>query len=337
MLMGRIIMFTTVSLCLCVKCSCFRCRYSEGVTSKGACMLQLCVMSVKSPSDLLNENAYVPPSLTLDLCLSHERKLGLTDTRGSTPFSLKSQLNYGSTNSIQLLKGVMGGLDDDDASLRHQEDEWSRNQENEHGLPGSESNAKWMKEDQNQICKLAEQQQQDQNLNLVENKNESTDRNPNQNPQRRHEEKNKTLKALCSDLRSWAADEPLLIYSSDTLMEKNHESQEQMIDEEAEREKEENLNPSGAENADSSEIPKKGGEGGGRNACLLFSKNAVPSDEDSSCMSLSQGSTASSTPDGEPGRSDNEMNAEKMARPCLHPLSILSGLLKAGFLPFLGR
>uniref|UniRef100_A0A8C2HEU5 Amyloid beta (A4) precursor protein-binding, family B, member 1 (Fe65) n=1 Tax=Cyprinus carpio TaxID=7962 RepID=A0A8C2HEU5_CYPCA len=264
----------------------------------------LCAMSVKSPSDLLNENTYIPPSLTLDhLCLSHERKLGLAETRGSNPFSLKSQLNYSSSNSLQLLKGIMGGLDDDDdVSLRHEEDEWSRNQENEHSLPGSESNAKWMKEDQNQICKLAEQQQQqqDQNLNLIENKNESTDRNPNQNSQRRHEEKNKTLKALCSDLHSWAADEPLLIYSSNTLMEKNQENQEQTRDEEVEREKEEDLNPSGDENTDSSEIQKKGGEGGSRNACLLFSKNGIPSDEDSSCMSLSQGSTASSTPDGEP-------------------------------------
>uniref|UniRef100_A0A8C1P1Q7 Amyloid beta (A4) precursor protein-binding, family B, member 1 (Fe65) n=1 Tax=Cyprinus carpio TaxID=7962 RepID=A0A8C1P1Q7_CYPCA len=271
------------------------------VISKCTFMLQLCAMSVKSPSDLLNENTYIPPSLTLDhLCLSHERKLGLAETRGSNPFSLKSQLNYSSSNSLQLLKGIMGGLDDDDVSLRHEEDEWSRNQENEHSLPGSESNAKWMKEDQNQICKLAEQQQQDQNLNLIENKNESTDRNPNQNSQRRHEEKNKTLKALCSDLHSWAADEPLLIYSSNTLMEKNQENQEQTRDEEVEREKEENLNPSGDENTDSSEIQKKGGEGGSRNACLLFSKNGVPSDEDSSCMSLSQGSTASSTPDGEP-------------------------------------
>lgn len=261
-------------------------------------------MSVKSPSDLLNENTYIPPSLTLDhLCLSHERKLGLTETHGSNTFSLKSQLNYGSTNSLQLLKGIMGGLDDDDddVSLRHQEDEWSRNQENEHSLPGSESNAKWMKEDQNQICKLAEQQQ-DQNLNLVENKNESTDRNPNQNSQRRHEEKNKTLKALCSDLHSWAADEPLLIYSSNALMEKNQENQEQTRDEEVEGEKEEDVNPCGGENTDSSEIQKKGGEGGSRNACLLFSKNGIPSDEDSSCMSLSQGSTASSTPDGEPGK-----------------------------------
>ncbi|XP_042620669.1 amyloid-beta A4 precursor protein-binding family B member 1-like isoform X5 [Cyprinus carpio] len=259
-------------------------------------------MSVKSPSDLLNENTYIPPSLTLDLCLSHERKLGLTDTRGSNPFSLKSKLNYDSTTSIQLLKGIMGGIDDDDdVSLRHQEDEWSRNQENEHSLPGSESNAKWMKEDQNQICKLAEQQhqQQDQNLNLVENENASTDRNPNQNSQQSHEEKNKTLKALCSD-HSWIADEPLLIYSSNTLMEKNQENQEETRDEEVEREKEENLNPSGGENTNSSEIQKIGGEGGSRNACLLFSKHGIPSDEDSSCMSLSQGSTASCTPDGEP-------------------------------------
>ncbi len=288
------------------------------MTSKCTCMLQLCVMSVKSSSDLLNENTYTPPSLTLDhLRLSHERKLGLTETHGSNPFSLKSQLNYGSTNSLQLFKGIMGGLDDDDdddASLRHQEDEWSRNQENEHSLPGSESNAKWMKEDQNQICKLAEQQQ-DQNLNLVENKNESTYRNPNQNSQRRHEEKNKTLKALCSDLHSWAADEPLLIYSSNTLLEKNQENQEQTRDEEVE-----DLNPGGGENTDSSEIEKKGGEAGSRNACLLFSKSGIPSDEDSSCMSLSQGSTASSTPDGEPGKVTWQVITKTIARRCLHSM-----------------
>ncbi|XP_059422893.1 amyloid beta precursor protein binding family B member 1-like isoform X3 [Carassius carassius] len=188
----------------------------------------------------------------------------------------------------------MGGIEeDDDVSLRHQEDEWSRNQENEHSLPGSETNAKWMKEGQNQICKLAEQQQ-DQNLNLVENENESTDRNPNQNSERSHEEKNKTLKALRSE-HSWADDEPLLIYSSNTLMEKNQENQEQTRDQEEEREEEEHLNPSGDQ-----KIQKMGGEAGSRNACLLFSKQGVPSDEESSCMSLSQGSTASSTPDGEP-------------------------------------
>lgn len=256
-------------------------------------------MSVKSPSDVLNENAYISSSLTLDLCLSHEKKLVLNDTSGSQ----KSRHNYSSTTSIQLLKDIMGGLDDDDAaSLRHQEGEWSRNQENEHSL--SESNTKWMKDDKNQICKLAEQQQQDQNLNLVENKNESTDTNPNQNSQRHHEEKNKTLNALCSDLNDWVADESVLIYSS-VMMEKN---QEESRDVDVEREEEENLNPSGGENRDSSEIQKKRAEGSGRNTCLLFSKNGIPSDEDSSCMSLSQGSTASSTPDGEPGRSHNKVN-----------------------------
>ncbi|KAK7120036.1 hypothetical protein R3I94_020155 [Phoxinus phoxinus] len=244
-------------------------------------------MSVKSPSDLLNENTYIPPSLTLDLCLSYERKLGLKDTPGSTSFSPKTRHNYASTTSIQLLKGIMGGLENDDASLQHQEDEWSRNQENEHGLPVSESNAKWMKEDQNQICKLAEQQQ-DQNLNLLENKNESTDRNPNQNSQRRNEEKNKTLKALCSDLQDWPAHEPLLIYSSAAMMENNRENQQQTRDEEAEGEDED------GSVCVNTELQKRGGEAGGR------SRTGVTSDEDSSCMSLSQGSTASSTPDEEP-------------------------------------
>ncbi|XP_065119702.2 amyloid beta precursor protein binding family B member 1 isoform X3 [Paramisgurnus dabryanus] len=208
-------------------------------------------MSVSSPSDLLNENTF-----TLDLCLSHA-ELGLKDTNHTS-------INTTTTTSVQRLKGIMGGLDDE--------------------LQGNESNSKWMKEGQNQICK-----QQDQNLNLLQNTEEI---NPNQNSQRRHEEKNKALKALCSELQNWTTDdEPLLIYSSDALKD-NDEGQK-----DDETEEDENSHPSVNENTD---VQRKGGEGGVKSACLLFGKNGAASDEDSSCMSLSQGSTASSTPDGEP-------------------------------------
>ncbi|XP_051539505.1 amyloid beta precursor protein binding family B member 1 isoform X1 [Myxocyprinus asiaticus] len=222
-------------------------------------------MSVKSSSDLLNENTYISPSLTLDLCLLQEFSLkDATDGSNSSPPD--NLQHYSNTTSIQRLAGIMGELDDDAPG-----NDWTRNH--------PDSDSKWMKDDRNQICKLAEQQQ-DQNLNVLENENESTDRNPNQNSQRRNEEKNKTLKALCS--------EPLLIYSSEDLKESGQEKQEE--------EAEENV----PEGSDSCEVQRRPDDGGSRNTCLLFSKNAVPSDEDSSCMSVSQGSTASSTPDGEP-------------------------------------
>uniref|UniRef100_A0A8B9GRI8 Amyloid beta precursor protein binding family B member 1 n=1 Tax=Astyanax mexicanus TaxID=7994 RepID=A0A8B9GRI8_ASTMX len=204
----------------------------------------------------------------------------------------------------------MGGLDDE-ASLQHREEEWARNQENEQGHPVPGSNAKWMKEGQNQLRKVAEKQQDlnrnpDQNLNLVENENEneSPDMNPNRNStlgvQGSDVENNKTLEVLCSDVdvRN-TANEPILIDTSEAPIGKEHENEEE------EKEEEENFPPgSGEKDTDSSESQscsesRKDSEGGGRNTCLLFSKNGA-SDEDSSCMSLSQGSTANSTPDGDP-------------------------------------
>ncbi|XP_057176480.1 amyloid beta precursor protein binding family B member 1 [Triplophysa rosa] len=154
------------------------------------------------------------------------------------------------TTSVLPQRGIMGGLDDE-----------------QQGNDG-ESNSKWMKEDQNQ--------------NLLQQQNT----NPNQNSQRRHQEKNKALKSLCSELHDWSHDEALLIYSSADLKEKHEEQKRDETEQE--------------ENVSVADVQRREGEGAVRNACLLFAKNGAHSDEDSSCMSLSQGSTASSTPDGEP-------------------------------------
>lgn len=173
---------------------------------------------------------------TLDLCLKNH-----TTTTTSVPWQ----------------QSIMGGLDDE-----------------QQGNDGSvsESNSKWMKEDQNQ--------------NLLQQQNT----NPNQNSQRRHQEKNKALKSLCSELHDWSGDEELLIYSSADLKEKH---EEQKRDETEQEENFQNTEPA-------ADVQRRGGDGAIRNACLLFGKNGAHSDEDSSCMSMSQGSTASSTPDGEP-------------------------------------
>ncbi|KAK1800511.1 hypothetical protein P4O66_005737, partial [Electrophorus voltai] len=269
----------------------------------------LCAMSLESTSDLANENTCVPPSLSLDLRCTHRAFLDSDlapkgKVKGLCTASPKSRRIYASTTPAHLLNG-MGGLDDD-ASQQHREEERARNQENEQGHPVSGSHAKWMKEGQNQLRKVAEKQQDlnrnpDQNLNLVENENESPDSNPNQNSVRGEPgddvENNKILKVLCSDFVRNTADEPLLIDTSEVPKGKGHEEEE---------EKEEENLPSncGEKDTDSSETQssselKKGSECGGQTPCLLFSKNGA-SDEDSSCMSLSQGSTANSTPDGDP-------------------------------------
>lgn len=273
-------------------------------------------MSLESTSDLVNENTCVTSSLSLDLHCPHgallDTELGLKGKAkgSSTSSSSKSRHIYASTTSSQLLTGIMGGRDDD---VSHREEERARNQENEQGHSISGSNAKWMKEGQNQLRKVAEQQQDlnrnpDQNLNLTENENESPDVNPNQNrtlEEQEHDvENNKNLKVLCSDIdiRN-TANEPLLIDTSEIPKSKEQEEEEEEDDEE------ESLPASGGEKdtdsseAQSSSESRKSGEGGSKNRCLLFSKNGAPSDEDSSCMSLSQGSTATSTPDGDTGSS----------------------------------
>lgn len=279
--------------------------------------IHLCAMSLERTSDLANENMCEPSSLSLDLRCPHN---ALLDTelgpkgkvKNLCTSSPKSRLIYANTTPSQLLNDIMGGVEDE-VSQQHLEEERARNQENEQVHNVSGSNAKWLKEGQNQLRKVAEKQQDqnrnsDQNLNLLENENENPDNNPNQNrilDEQDHDlENNKNLKVLCSevDIRN-AANEPLLINTTEVLKNKEQEYDEEDDDDD----EEESLPVSGGEkDTDSSEAhsssdSRKGGDGGGRNRCLLFSKNGAPSDEDSSCMSLSQGSTTTSTPDGDSG------------------------------------
>uniref|UniRef100_A0A8C8GSZ9 Uncharacterized protein n=1 Tax=Oncorhynchus tshawytscha TaxID=74940 RepID=A0A8C8GSZ9_ONCTS len=174
-----------------------------------------------------------------------------------------------------------------------------RNQENEQGQHSTGTNAKWLKEDQNQLRKVAERQQ-DQNRNSDQdlNHNESPEGNPNQNSlvvdqQVEDSEQNpssKTLRSLCSDLN-----EPLLIENSEAPHGKEEDEEEPLLlptGGERDTDSSEAQSSSESQRDDSREV---------KETCLLFQgRNAAPSDEDSSCMSLSQGSTANSTPDGDP-------------------------------------
>uniref|UniRef100_A0A8C7WAX2 Amyloid beta A4 protein-binding family B member 1 n=1 Tax=Oncorhynchus mykiss TaxID=8022 RepID=A0A8C7WAX2_ONCMY len=266
-------------------------------------------MSLEKTSDLANENTCLPSSLTLDLRYPHSVQFDSDlskKAKGTTTSSTKKRHNYATSTPLDLLNGTMGSnCIDEEESSQQREEERVRNQENEQGQHCTGTNAKWLKEGQNQLRKVAERQQ-DQNINSDQdlNHNESPDGNPNHNSlvmdqQEEDSEQNpssKTLRSLCSDLN-----EPLLIDTSETPHGKEEEEKEDGDEEESP------LLPTGGERdtdsseAQSSSESQRYDSGEVKDTCLLFQgRNAAPSDEDSSCMSLSQGSTANSTPDSDP-------------------------------------
>ncbi|XP_024276096.1 amyloid-beta A4 precursor protein-binding family B member 1-like isoform X2 [Oncorhynchus tshawytscha] len=266
-------------------------------------------MSLEKTSDLANENTCLPSSLTLDLRYPNSVQFDSDlskKAKGTTTSSTKKRHNYATSTPLDLLNGTMGSnCIDEEESSQQREEERVRNQENEQGQHCTGTNAKWLKEGQNQLRKVAERQQ-DQNINSDQdlNHNESPDGNPNHNSlvmdqQEEDSEQNpssKTLRSLCSD-----PNEPLLIDTSETPHGKEEEEKEDG-DEEGSP-----LLPTGGERdtdsseAQSSSESQRYDSGEVKDTCLLFQgRNAAPSDEDSSCMSLSQGSTANSTPDSDP-------------------------------------
>ncbi|KAG7484383.1 hypothetical protein MATL_G00049010 [Megalops atlanticus] len=283
-------------------------------------------MSLEKTSDLANHNTCVNSSLTLDLHSPHSTLLDAELSKkgkakgtssSSSSSSPKSHCIYASSKASELLNSTMVGVEDE-GSNQHRGEEWARNQENEQCHRGSQepgvgSNAKWVKEGQNQLRKVAEKQQdQNRNPNCNQYQNQNPDLNPNQNSVQEEEQgeeektlSTKSLRALCSELEleaKNAANEPLLIDTTAVAQLKVEEK------EEAEGEQEEEvLNPAvGEKDMDSSSETQSNSEsrkeasGRARSASLLFhGRNGALSDEDSSWTSLSQGSTANSSPDGD--------------------------------------
>ncbi|XP_018586227.1 amyloid-beta A4 precursor protein-binding family B member 1 isoform X2 [Scleropages formosus] len=285
-------------------------------------------MSLEKASDLANENTCltststivhdpcIPDSVLIDAELGKKsRTKGSTSLSSSSSSSSKNRCIYASSTAADLLNGTMVGIDDEGSDQRR-ESERGRNQENEQShRPGMEpnnsgSNAKWVKDGRNQQRKVAENQQdQNRNPSQNQNRNQSPERNPNQNLLAKEEvREGKTLRSLCSDLELEAmnaANEPLLIDTTGLPLGKEEIKKEDKKEEE--EGEEEALAPAGgdkdtdssSETQSNSESRKESG-GGSRSAHLLFhGRNGDPTDEDSSWASLSQGSTANSTPDGE--------------------------------------
>lgn len=213
----------------------------------------------------------------------------------------------------------MGGHDDDDmayvANKQKQDDDLKNKLNDSSHWCEQEStcnNAKWVKEGQNQLRKVAENQQdQDHNCNISQNGNKEDF--PHQEEQQGNVEQTKSPKIAMSPGLSQEEsmnilNAPLLIDTLDSTEEKEKEREED--DKESEKKSEEDEKSSsgtgdekGGERQGDVETQREGGGGGGRNACLLFSNmNGTPSDEESSWSALSQDNTADSSPNGNRGK-----------------------------------
>ncbi|XP_071400657.1 amyloid beta precursor protein binding family B member 1 [Centroberyx affinis] len=210
----------------------------------------------------------------------------------------------------------MGGHDDDDMSYvvnKQKQDEELKNKLNESSHWGEQdstgNNAKWVKEGQNQLRKVAENQQdQDHNCNINQNGNKEDfpHQNTTQEEQQGNEEQTKSPKtAMTPGLNDEESknilNEPLLIDTLESAEEKEREEDDKEKEEKSEGDEETSSiarEETEAEETSDLESQKEGGVAG-RNACLLFSNvNGTPSDEEASWPVLSQDNTADSSPNG---------------------------------------
>ncbi|KAJ8275525.1 hypothetical protein COCON_G00072770 [Conger conger] len=237
-----------------------------------ACLL--CAMSLEEPSDLANQNAVSvtsssSPSLTFDLRSPHgvriEAELSCKGKAKGTASSSSTSSSSSSPKNrrahLSPANGSMVGVDEGAANQqRNQENLAARRGSQELVGGGGNSNTKWVKEGQNQLRKVAEKQQ-DQNCNRYQNHDQKEGLAGEE--KKEEEEKEKSLRELCSELEAKnAANEPLVI---DT------------------------------------ESRREGGCFGSRGPCLLFQGQAgAPSDEEASWASLSQDSPGDCTPTGDP-------------------------------------
>lgn len=216
----------------------------------------------------------------------------------------------------------MGGHDDEDMAYvvnKQKQEEELKNKLNDSShwcdQESTGNNAKWLKEGQNQLRKVAENQQdQDHNCNISQNGNKEDfpHQITTQEEQQGNEEQTKSPKiamtpGLSQEESKNILNEPLLIETLESTEEKEKEREED--DTEKEEKSEEDEETSGdtrgeklAEEQSNVETQREGSVVG-RNACLLFSNmNGTPSDEESSWATVSQDNTADSSPNGNRGK-----------------------------------
>lgn len=215
----------------------------------------------------------------------------------------------------------MGGHDDEDMSYvvnKQKQDEELKNKLNDSShwceQESTGNNAKWVKEGRNQLRKVAENNQQDQdhNCNISQNGNKEDfppRQTTTQEEQQGNEEQNKSPKiamtpGLSQEESKNILNEPLLI--TDTL-ESTEEKDKEREEGGKEKEKTSEDDDDDEEETSGGGPQQQGREGGvvGRNACLLFSNmNGTPNDEETSWPALSQDNTADSSPNGNRGKQE---------------------------------
>lgn len=202
----------------------------------------------------------------------------------------------------------MGGHDDEDMAYvvnKQKQDEELKNKLNESShwcdQDTTGNNAKWVKEGQNQLRKVTENQQdQDHNCNISQNGNKEDfpHQTNTQDEQQGKEEQTKSPKnamtpALSQEESKNILNEPLLIDTLESTEEKDKEAEEDRKEKESDR----NEDTAGVAEQESNAESQREGSVLGRNACLLFSNlNGSPVDEEASWPSASQDNTADSSP-----------------------------------------
>lgn len=206
----------------------------------------------------------------------------------------------------------MGGHEDEEmpyAVSKQKQDEELKNKLNDCGhwcdQDSTGNNTKWLKEGQNQLRKVAENQQdQDHNCNISQNGNKEDFPHQNTTHEEQHgnEDQSKSPKkaltpALNQEESKNILNEPLVIDALESTEEKENKREEddrEKEEEKSEEEEEERSGDRGGEEQRNVESQKEGGVVG-RNPCLLFSNmNGTPVEEEASWTPLSQDNTADS-------------------------------------------
>lgn len=216
----------------------------------------------------------------------------------------------------------MGGHDDEDMTYvvnKQRQEEELKNKLNEGShwcdQESTSNNAKWVKEGQNQLRKVAENHQdQDHNCNISQNGNEDDfpHQNITQEEQQGNEEQTKVPKlamtpGLSQEDSKNILNEPLLINTLESTAEKEKEKEREEDDKE--KENKEDVDKESSDATEGEKVSRQGSveshrEGSvvGRNACLLFSNmNGTPSDEEPSWPPLSQDNAGDTSPNGNRG------------------------------------
>ncbi|KAK5868856.1 hypothetical protein PBY51_009833 [Eleginops maclovinus] len=205
----------------------------------------------------------------------------------------------------------MGGHDDEDMPYvvnKQKHDEELKNKLNDSShwceQESTGNNAKWVKEGQNQLRKVAENHQdQDHNCNISQNgnKDDFPHQNTTQEEQQGNEEQNKSPKiSMTPGLSQEESKKPLLIDTAECTEEKDKKREEDDKEKEKNSEEEEDISGDTIEESETEDVEsQREACVVGRNPCLLFSNmNGTPNEEEASWPPLTQDNTADSSPNG---------------------------------------